>query len=126
MLDIDHFKQFNDQWGHAAGDTALWTFAFELRAQTRATDLVARWGGEELIVAFPDTDTAGAEFQLARLRGEIARTRLKNLDPSIRLSFSGGVGQFPADGDDATALIAAADARLLKAKQAGRNRVVAA
>ena len=126
MLDIDHFKQFNDRWGHAAGDTALWTFAFELRAQTRASDLIARWGGEELIVAFPDTDREGAEFQLARLRSELQRTRLKNLDPSVRLSFSGGLAQFPEDGEDAASLIAAADRRLLKAKQEGRNRVVAA
>jgi diguanylate cyclase (GGDEF)-like protein len=124
MLDIDHFKQFNDRFGHAAGDAALRTFAIELRAQTRASDLIARWGGEELIVAFPETETGGAELQLARLRSELQRTRMPNLDRSIRLTFSGGVAHFPDHAIDAATLIAAADGRLLTAKRLGRDRVV--
>jgi len=124
MLDIDEFKKFNDAFGHLAGDRALQLLAERLRSAVRATDLVARFGGEEFVVAFP-----GMEVDQAVLRVEALRLKLSQVPIPIdgvihRLTMSAGVGSWPVDGSSFTEVLAQADARLYEAKRRGRNCVV--
>lgn len=125
LLDFDHFKRVNDEHGHAAGDAALQVVAQVLRRAVRRTDLVARWGGEEFALAFPDTRVAEAFGKLEQLRMEIAsHTIVLASGAELRLTASAGVASAPIDGDDPRRLMDAADQRLLEAKRGGRNRVV--
>lgn len=125
MVDVDHFKRVNDLHGHQAGDEALRAVAGVIRESVRRTDLAARWGGEEFALAFPCVSSDEAVFSLERLR-----TQLENLalplapGPMTQLTISAGVASSPRDGVDVTALVRAADERLLAAKRAGRNRLV--
>jgi diguanylate cyclase (GGDEF)-like protein len=127
MLDVDHFKQFNDTFGHPAGDEVLRQLARVLSDARRANDLVARYGGEEFAVILVDT----AKFTGAKV-AERVRERVSAHDFSDaaaragRLSVSIGVATYPDDGSDAEGLVRAADAALYAAKRAGRNRVVLA
>lgn len=125
LLDFDHFKRVNDEHGHAAGDAALQVVAQVLRRAVRRTDLVARWGGEEFALAFPDTRVPEAFGKLEQLRMEIAsHTIVLASGAELRLTASAGVASAPIDGDDPRRLMEAADQRLLEAKRGGRNRVV--
>jgi diguanylate cyclase (GGDEF)-like protein len=124
MLDIDEFKKFNDAFGHLAGDRALQLLAERLRSAVRATDLVARFGGEEFVVAFP-----GMEVDQAVQRVEVLRVKLSQVLVPVdganhRLTMSAGVGSWPVDGGTFTEVLAQADARLYEAKRRGRNCVV--
>jgi diguanylate cyclase (GGDEF)-like protein len=127
MLDVDHFKQFNDGFGHPAGDEVLRQFARVLADTRRANDVVARYGGEEFAIILVDT----AKFTAAKV-AERVRERIYSHDfaeaalRAGRISVSIGVATFPDDGGDAEALVRAADAALYAAKRAGRNRVVLA
>lgn len=128
MLDLDRFKQFNDQHGHAAGDRALKHVAEVLRQTFRRSDVVARYGGEEFVIMLPETDFLHATEKLQTLRQILARTPVELPDGSIRadITISGGVACFPADGADVSQLLRQADARLFVAKRDGRNRIVGA
>ena len=117
MVDIDHFKQLNDRYGHQAGDAVLRAVA----ASCRAVDLVARYGGEEFAVVLPDCSTGYAHEAAERLR-----TALKALDFDTAVTASFGVATFPYDATSAESLVAAADAALYEAKRQGRDRVVVA
>jgi len=119
LLDVDHFKRFNDTYGHAVGDVVLRTVANVVVAALRPGDAVARYGGEEFVVLLPATDLEGARLVAERVRERIATTELDDL-PSIHVSI--GVAQVAA-AEDAASLVARADARLYQAKQNGRNRV---
>lgn len=131
MVDIDHFKRFNDTYGHVAGDDMLRMFSRMLLGNLRRMDTVARYGGEEFIMLMPETrEVEGPDFEperwMDRLRQAIER------EPSLRGSRSGrpvtvsaGIVQYPADGKTVSALILEADARLFRAKEGGRNRVIA-
>lgn len=129
MLDLDYFKGVNDRYGHAAGDLVLQRVAKRLRAQLRQGDLLARMGGEEFLVALPDTDLDAAMDCGERLRGSIAETPFKlNRDvPPIRVTLSVGIalsaGQMNETADD---LIARADRALYGAKSDGRDQVTLA
>ena len=116
ILDLDHFKAFNDTWGHAAGDRALKQFANRISERVRAQDVVARFGGEEFCVLLPNTTIDDAARVLAELQ--------RNTDepPGHRITFSGGIAQW-AVGESVDALVARADAALYRAKAAGRDRV---
>ncbi|MBU2098220.1 MAG: diguanylate cyclase, partial [Gammaproteobacteria bacterium] len=124
MVDIDHFKQFNDTHGHQAGDLLLKEFGEYLRRHVRAEDIACRYGGEEFLIAMPGTDS-----NEARERAEMLRQNLISLKvhfqgttlPTVTASF--GAAIFPAHGDDRDALIRSADAALYLAKRKGRNRV---
>jgi diguanylate cyclase (GGDEF)-like protein len=126
LIDVDHFKRFNDAFGHAAGDAALRAFANTLRRHTRAADVVARYGGEEFALLMPATDAAGAVRQLERLRREwsAAPVDLPRQGAAARLTASVGVATWPADATTRDDLIDRADSRLFEAKRLGRDRVV--
>lgn len=127
IIDLDEFKQVNDRWGHAAGDTVLREVAAILRRDVRRSDLVARWGGEEFMVALPGATLPDAADLVEELRTRIADTPVTlSGGRDVRVSLSAGVAVWPVDGATAQEVIACADERLLIAKRAGRNRVVTA
>lgn len=125
MLDVDHFKQYNDRHGHQAGDEALQELAGLLAARVRESDGVFRYGGEELAVLLPETGLEEATAMVERLRAAVEQrfTQLSSLAP---VTFSAGVAAFPTHSLSAKTLIEAADAALYRAKNSGRNRVCAA
>ena len=118
MLDVDHFKSFNDTYGHPAGDEVLRRVASSLRSAVRAHDLVARYGGEEFIVLMPSTDAGGAMQVAERLRAAVAAGPWA--DRPITASI--GVATATVPTTDAAALVDAADRALYRSKQAGRDR----
>lgn len=124
MLDLDHFKDFNDRHGHPAGDEALRAFADVLRSCIRDGDIAARYGGEEFAVLLPNLDAQAALQVAERIRSQTDATIIP-LGPGItdRITVSIGVAFSPAHGDDRLVLLRAADSALYEAKRAGRNRV---
>lgn len=125
MLDIDHFKEVNDAFGHAAGDHVLVEAAGLLRRNLRGHDLCARWGGEEFLILLPDTDQMQAEAVAEKLRGLIAHHSIAHQGLSIAVTLSLGVAAY-RPGRTADDCIQAADDALYIAKRAGRNRWAAA
>ncbi len=122
MLDIDHFKPINDRYGHAIGDEVLIRFARTVKEQTRATDTLSRWGGEEFMLLLPETDIEGAA-QLA----EETRQRVAKVDfPEVgQVTVSLGVAEYRPP-ENARNLLKRLDDALYEAKEGGRNRVVTA
>ena len=125
MIDVDHFKIYNDHYGHQAGDECLQLIAAELKRNTRDIDLVARYGGEEFAVVMPGTDITAAALVAERLRAAIVALALPHeLAAAGIVTISLGVAALvPAPSRDAEALINLADVELYRAKRAGRNRV---
>ena len=125
MLDLDHFKDFNDRHGHPSGDQALRAFADILRSCLRDGDIAARYGGEEFAVALPGIDETTALAVAERIRSRTQGT-LISLAPGItdRITVSIGVASAPHQAHDRVTLLRLADEALYRAKQAGRNRVV--
>jgi diguanylate cyclase (GGDEF)-like protein len=115
MFDVDHFKAYNDTYGHPAGDEVLRRVAEALRHEARAADLVARYGGEEFVVAMPDADRDAAHAAAERIRRHVLAEGV--------VTISGGIATFPADGVDAETLIERADRALYRAKREGRDRI---
>jgi diguanylate cyclase (GGDEF)-like protein len=126
MLDIDHFKKFNDTYGHAGGDQALRVVAKILRDTCRSTDVVARYGGEEFALILPGVMSGRATDLLERFRRVIAikPIHLSNRPQPASVTVSIGVAIWPDDGDTPAALLRCADQRLYQAKEQGRDRVV--
>jgi len=122
LLDLDHFKQVNDRFGHQAGDRALQAVAAVLHRQLRAVDLPARIGGEEFAVLLPDTAGAGALEAAERLRAAIAAHQVPHQHATITVSASIGVAWCPAHADTGDGLLRVADQALYQAKRGGRNR----
>jgi diguanylate cyclase (GGDEF)-like protein len=125
ILDIDSFKAFNDAFGHPAGDRALRLVGTRLRGSVRKSDLVARFGGEEFVVAFPETEVEQARLRVEHIRTELAQVNIQVGREQRQVTISAGVGSWPADGDTFEAVLARADARLFEAKRRGKNQVVA-
>ena len=125
MLDIDHFKQINDQHGHAVGDEAIRQTTAACRALVRQQDLVGRLGGEEFGILLPEADLAAALHLAERLRARIAALELALPAGTLRMTASFGVAQWQA-GDGVDELLGQADRGLYAAKRAGRNRVATA
>ena len=124
MLDVDHFKQVNDQHGHAGGDDVLRRLARMLVAQLRAVDLPARLGGEEFAVLMPSTPLPEAAHAAERLRGALQSTPVALRDgQQIHITVSIGLTQWSPDDSDIDATLKRADAALYRAKATGRNRV---
>jgi diguanylate cyclase (GGDEF)-like protein len=126
MLDLDHFKRVNDAYGHAAGDLVLRKFASVLRASMRASDLVARLGGEEFAMLLPETSLENARIKLESLRLTLHETNITLPGGAeVQLRFSAGVAAWPDDGTAVLKLLQIADDRLLAGKRGGRDTVVA-
>ena len=127
MLDLDHFKTFNDRFGHPAGDELLRSLGALIRARLRAGDIACRYGGEEFVLILPD-----AAVQAAVQRAEDIRQKVQGLDvrymdtPLGQVTVSLGVASWPVNGRARAELLSAADGALYRAKEEGRNRVVTA
>jgi diguanylate cyclase (GGDEF)-like protein len=126
ILDLDHFKSLNDTYGHPAGDAALRSLARLLNQHLRKGDQAARYGGEEFVVILPGSDEERSMGAAERLRSALEKHRFVFEGSRIPLTASIGVAVWPADGREPEALLSASDRALYAAKQAGRNRVVAA
>lgn len=122
MADIDHFKQFNDTYGHLAGDMILKEVAKICKGICRDLDVVARYGGEEFVLMLPNTDIGGAKLLAERLRQAVEKNVFKNVNKEYSVSMSLGVAELAAE-DTRSALIGKADAALYLAKNGGRNIV---
>ncbi len=121
LLDIDHFKRVNDQHGHAAGDEVLRRFAAFARGELRASDLLARWGGEEFLVLMPGATREAGLAVMERLQQRLAATSAGLMPAGLAVSFSAGVVQW-ADGESADTLVERADHAMYRAKTGGRAR----
>jgi diguanylate cyclase (GGDEF)-like protein len=129
MMDIDHFKEINDKFGHRTGDEILKRVAQVLLSNTRGCDLASRYGGDEFILVLPETPASQAWFGAERIRKvlEVLSSEVINQDgltEKIDISISIGVAEYPVDADSAAALIDLADQALYQAKRLGCNQTV--
>lgn len=127
MLDVDHFKQFNDTYGHDAGDFVLQTIGQVLKDNIRGSDIACRYGGEEMTLVFPETTPDEAQARAEQLRQTICQCQINYNGQVLNpLTASLGLASFPIHGATGAALIQSADAALYRAKAAGRNQVIIA
>ncbi|MGC1396376.1 MAG: diguanylate cyclase [Coleofasciculaceae cyanobacterium] len=127
MLDVDHFKRFNDQFGHDAGDTVLKEVAKFLQKHTRQSDIACRYGGEEFILILPEASINALKERAEQIREGIKALLLIHDDQALgKITISLGIASFPEHGLIGDALIKAADTALYRAKAEGRDRVVSA
>ena len=127
MIDVDHFKRFNDQYGHQAGDQVLRDFSIFLKGFVRATDFAFRYGGEEFTLILPEVCQSKAQQIADRLRHGLQYFTLKFAGRNLgSITLSAGIATFPQNGASDEDLIAAADAALYESKVNGRNRVTIA
>jgi diguanylate cyclase (GGDEF)-like protein len=127
MIDIDHFKRFNDQHGHEVGDHVLRSVAQVLLRHTRGSDVAARYGGEEFTLVLVDMPSRSALERAEQVRADVAALALHAFGKAVGpVTVSIGVAQFPADAATVDALFLAADRALYAAKDGGRNRVALA
>jgi diguanylate cyclase (GGDEF)-like protein len=124
-IDLDHFKNVNDTYGHDVGDVVLKGLGAILRKTKRATDAVARFGGEEFVVLCEETDTEGAMLMAERVREELEKTTFHSPKGSLSVTCSVGVATFPEAGRDWESLFKASDEALYVSKKSGRNRTTA-
>ena len=126
MIDIDYFKQYNDAYGHQAGDLILRRIAQAIMDNTRNSDIVCRYGGEEFVIISPELSKKDAKKMAEKLRKIVEKIdfpQLKTIPGSGKLTISSGISCFPDDGNTAYQLILNADKALYKAKETGRNKV---
>lgn len=123
MMDIDHFKQINDRYGHASGDEVLKHVSHALNTQTRASDLCARVGGEEFALLAPESDKRQGMGLAERLRRHMENLTVNTPKGPINLTLSIGVAALNDETESLDALLAGADEHLYEAKRSGRNRV---
>ncbi len=126
MIDIDHFKNLNDSYGHQMGDEVLKTVSQRLRGGLYETDQIARFGGEEFICLLPRSQPAGLKIKAEQIRQRVAGEAFVIGLEAITVTISIGIAHFPQDGTTPEAILAAADRALYAAKAAGRNCVVEA
>jgi len=125
MLDIDEFKKINDVHGHQAGDVVIRTLAGLVKRNTRSSDLVGRYGGDEFMVLITSTTEEQAVSSVEILREKISGTdiAIPGTEVPVRITVSGGLAMFPAHGQSTTELFRAADDALFESKRNGRNRI---
>lgn len=124
ILDIDFFKKFNDTFGHQAGDAVLWQVAQTLKKNVRATDIVCRYGGEEMSIILPNTGKNVAHSTAEKICQRVSANKIRlQGDREVSVTISLGVSTFPYDGKTPSEMIDAADKRLYNAKNSGRNKV---
>jgi diguanylate cyclase (GGDEF)-like protein len=121
LLDLDHFKQINDVYGHDSGDEVLAAVGVAMRLAMRESDFVGRYGGEEFLMLLPSTDTDGAIQVTEAVRAAIGAIRVPTVDRQV--TASAGIATLPRDAGDSVTLFRAADRALYAAKNAGRNRI---
>lgn len=121
LLDLDHFKRINDQWGHGVGDEVLHGFAQVASGMLRDRDTLARWGGEEFLLLLPDAPDGLPEAGIERLRAHLEDLRISPTVPALRLGFSAGISRHRA-GEPVEQTIDRADRALYQAKAEGRGR----
>ena len=124
LLDIDHFKQVNDTYGHLAGDYVLKQLASTIKTRIRREDILSRYGGEEFSLLLPEVDHAGAATLAEKTRRLVEKAHFEFDKQKIPVTVSAGVASVDGTQADAQDLIRVADERLYEAKQGGRNRVV--
>jgi diguanylate cyclase (GGDEF)-like protein len=124
MMDLDHFKDFNDSFGHGAGDALLSALAHVITAGIRTEDIACRYGGEEFLLVIPGASLATALERAEKVRQAVKALQVKYQGRFLKsTTISLGVAIFPDHGQTAEEVITAADAALYRAKQAGRDRV---
>ena len=124
LLDVDHFKDVNDTYGHQKGDEILIAFASLLKKACRANDIAARYGGEEFVMVLPQSNAQGA-FKIAeRVREEMMKISFTGNESNFAVTVSCGVAEFNKDYESINMLIAAVDQALYEAKNGGRNRTI--
>lgn len=124
MIDIDRFKSVNDTYGHATGDVVLQRFALLVSASLRASDTLARWGGDEFVALFPETDAQGARVALEEARSALAREVFHTVDGrKFHITISAGIAEW-GGSDDLDESLSEADRFLYAAKSSGRDRIV--
>ncbi len=127
MLDLDHFKRFNDQHGHAGGDTLLTGFGSLLQRMSRPEDIACRYGGEEFTLILPETTAAAAAVRAEEIRAAVEAMRVQYLGRDLPdVTVSVGVAAMPEHGSNPELLLRCADEALYRAKREGRNRVAGA
>ncbi|MBD1836351.1 diguanylate cyclase [Cyanobacteria bacterium FACHB-472] len=127
MIDVDHFKRFNDTFGHEAGDTVLRELGVFLKSHTRGSDIACRYGGEELTLILPEASLEATRERAEAIREGVKHLNLQNRRQSLgSITLSIGVAIFPTHGLTGSAVIRAADAALYRAKHQGRDRVLCA
>lgn len=128
LFDLDHFKNYNDLNGHVAGDRLLQDLANLVQQSIRKDDVFGRFGGEEFLIIFPNTNCAQATNAAQKILATITvhDFPFRDRQPLHMISVSGGIAEYPYDGLDATSLLRAADQALYEAKRQGRNRILAA
>lgn len=124
VLDIDHFKEVNDTWGHQVGDLVLRDLVSGVKKIMRPHDILGRIGGEEFMVLLPDTAHASAVLLAERIRKQVEEMAIPHADGTLHITVSIGVAEFGKDGEGMDQVIKTADDRLYRAKHAGRNRVI--
>ena len=123
MLDIDNFKAVNDTYGHPAGDQVLKHISTFLKKNLRRSDCIGRYGGEEFLIIFPETDIDTAFEVLEEAREDLINTGIILDESSLHVTFSAGVTQVLEEDDDAWIAVKRADTALYQAKKSGRNRI---
>jgi len=125
MMDIDHFKNVNDTYGHQKGDDILLDFASTMKKFCRSNDVAARYGGEEFVLVLPETKVKGAVYIAERIREEMASQTFQHKGTDFKVTVSCGIAEFDSNLIKSPAdLIKVADEALYKAKHEGRNRTV--
>jgi diguanylate cyclase (GGDEF)-like protein len=123
VIDIDHFKEINETYGHDVGNLVLKTFAGLLRGIVRQSDICARFGGEKFVVLLPNTDLEGAKVLAERIRATVAKNPVEHGSTIIVFTVSIGISQYRKGMQSIDELIKEADIALYRAKEGGRNRV---
>jgi len=123
LIDIDHYKDVNDHFGHMAGDKVLQKLAQIIQKELRSSDVFARYGGEEFLILLPDTDGDAAVAVAERIRDTVENFRVKYNEEEISLTISLGVTRLTPERNTLQELISTVDQALYGAKQKGRNRV---
>lgn len=123
MIDIDNFKDYNNQYGHPVGDLVLKNLASILKNTTRGCDVICRYGGEEFTVIFPETGKEEASIVCERIRQEVEKTNMHDGEGNSigNICITIGLASFPADADNKNELIEQADKALYQGKEAGKN-----
>jgi diguanylate cyclase (GGDEF)-like protein len=126
IIDIDHFKKYNDTYGHLAGDEVLRRLASVFKETIRSSDYAARYGGEEFIIILPEISPEQGVEAAERIRRKVGEQRFEGDGEAIEVTISVGVASYPENGEDAETVIRNADEALYEAKKLGRNQVILA